>query len=99
MVTFRALARLLSAFRRVTLTRLADAFGWTQRAMADYIDAHAKRGQIRVNIDWYAKVIESRDAQHEPDRDLLQHTRATAGAQDRLALAANMAAEGYVKGS
>lgn len=93
-ITHRALARYLSAFRRVALGRMADTFGWSATQLAEHLVALALAGKVHVAIDWPAQTIEVLEEEPSSLGTLIERGQETAVLRSRLALAANMTAAG-----
>lgn len=98
-ITQRMLARYLSAYRRISVGRLARAFGWD--------DAHTRRelltlalsGRLDVHIDWPAQTVALCESGADTVARVLADGRATAQLRDRLVLSLRMEAAGHIVSS
>lgn len=95
----RMLARYLSAYRRISVGRLARVFGWD--------DAHTRRelltlalsGRLDVHIDWPAQAVALCESGADTPARVLADGCATAQLRDRLVLSLRMEAAGHIVGN
>ncbi|WFD34169.1 hypothetical protein MCUN1_001006 [Malassezia cuniculi] len=99
-ITQRMLARYLSAYRRVSVGRLATVFGWEEDMMRTQLLELALNGLVEIQIDWPAQTVTvSGTTERDAVDTILQHGRAAAQMRDRLIIALKMEAAGHVVGA
>lgn len=99
-IVYRVLARYLSAYRCITIQRLAAVFGWSNEAMSAKLFELAMSGRLDVQIDWPRQQVTVCGArERDAVRTVLRQGEQATQVRNRLNFALKMEAAGHIVGN